>query len=350
MVEGGVGHGCGHNLLGVGCLAAAVALKEELESTGKEGTVVFYGTPAEELLTGKGFMAKEGAFRDVDVMIAWHPGAASRISLGSMNGVEGLVVKFHGKTAHAAMNPQDGRSALDDLQLMNMGVEFLREHVTSDIRIHYVITRGGMVPNIVPDLCEGKYMVRGLDREVIVDVMNRVKDCAEGAAKMTGTTVEFVPEGGVYPTMQNKVLADVMQQVREQLPAIEYTEEELKWADEMNRTNPRFREGMVPVDSTVLPVIYANNAASSDFGDVMHIVPAVNITETTSALLSGGHSWMITSIGFNGMLRAGKVMAAGAMALVDDHSLVEKAKEEFKQAMKGTEYICPITDDIPKPF
>lgn len=355
VVPGGAGHGCGHNLLGVGCLAAAIALKEELEATGKEGTIVFYGTPAEELLTGKGIMAKNGAFIDVDVMLAWHPGSVSRISMGSMNGVEGLGVKFHGKTAHAAMNPQDGRSALDAIQLMNMGVEFLREHVTSDIRIHYTITRGGMAPNIVPDLCEGKYMVRGLDREAIVDVMNRVKDCAEGAAKMTGTTVEFVPEGGVYPTMQNRVLAELMQAVKEQLPGIEYTEEELKFADEMNRTNPRFREGIPPIDNRTMPIEYTNNAASSDFGDVMHIVPGVNFTETTSATLSGGHSWMITacagcSIGFKGMLRAAKTMACGAMAMVDDHSIVEKAKAEFKEAMKGSEYICPMTDDIPMPF
>ncbi len=355
VVEGGLGHGCGHNLLGVGCVAACVGIKEELEARGKEGTVIYYGCPAEEQLTGKGFMAKEGAFKECDIMIAWHPGPVNINSYGSMNGVESIIVKFHGKTAHAAMNPQDGRSALDALQLMNMGVEFLREHVTDDVRIHYVITNGGLAPNIVPDYAEGKFFSRALSREATVDAMNRIKECAYGAARMTGTTVEIINEGGIYPGLQNHVLVDVMQRVREQIPLVEWTEEELKFADEINRTSPAYKEGMPPISDQIMPVVNSNGAASSDFGDVMHIVPSVQNTECTAATLSGGHSWMVTAcsgstIGLKGMLRAAKVMAAGAMEIYDDHSIVDRAKAEFKEAMHGTEYVCPITDDVRAPF
>ena len=223
VVPGGIGHGCGHNLLGVGCLGAVVGLKAELEASGKEGTVIFYGCPAEEQLTAKGFMAKNGAFKECDFTIAWHPGSTNQNTYGTMNGIEGAIFRFHGKTSHAAANPQDGRSALDAVQLMNMGVEFLREHVTSDVRMHYFIMDGGLAPNIVPDYAASKFFIRALTREACVDAFNRVVKCAEGAAHMTETTVEIERLGGLYPTLQNKVLVDIMQKVREELPDVEYT-------------------------------------------------------------------------------------------------------------------------------
>ena len=185
VVEGGVGHGCGHNLLGAGCVAACVGLADELERTGKEGTIIFYGCPAEEQLTGKGFMAKNGAFKECDFTIAWHPSSTNRNTYGTMNGVEGAIFHFRGKTSHAALNPQDGRSALDAVQLMNIGVEFLREHVTPDVRMHYQILEGGMAANIVPDVSSVKYFVRALSREANIDAYQRVVECAYGAARMT---------------------------------------------------------------------------------------------------------------------------------------------------------------------
>ena len=246
VVPGGIGHGCGHNLLGVGCLGAVIGLKAELEASGKDGTIIFYGCPAEEQLTGKGFMAKAGAFYECDFNIAWHPGGTNQNTIGVMNGVEAGFFRFHGKTSHAAANPQDGRSALDAVQLMNIGSEFLREHVTSDVRIHYVITNGGLAPNIVPDYAESKFFVRALTREAVVDTFNRLIKCAEGAAHMTETTLEIERLGGIYPTMQNKVMANIMQKVREELPDVEYTEEELKFADEINRAQPQYVEGVTP--------------------------------------------------------------------------------------------------------
>jgi len=356
VIPGGNGHGCGHNLLGVGCLAAAIGLKAELEASGKEGTVVFYGCPAEEQIMGKGFMAKNGAFYECDFTITWHPGFAGMNFTGIANGMEGAVFRFKGKTAHAAQNPYDGRSALDALQLMNMGTEFLREHVTDDVRIHYVITNGGLAANIVPDFAESQYFVRAKSREAVMDAFDRVIKCAKGAAMMTDTDVEIVRTGGVYPQKQNLVLANIMQKLREELPEVEYTEEELRFADELNRTQPGYVEGKTPpVNNKTTPLIDFAPAASSDYGDVMHICPGVMNMECCSNTLSGGHSWMVTassgsSIGMKGMIRAAKVMAGGAYDLVCDPAAQKAAKEEFEKYMGGRKYICPATDEIKWPY
>ncbi len=356
VVEGGIGHGCGHNLLGVGCLGACIGLKAELEASGKEGTIIFYGCPAEEQLTGKGFMARGGAFTECDFVMAWHPSTTSQNSYGVMNGVEGALFHFHGKTSHAAGNPHLGRSALDALQIMNIGAEFLREHVTDDVRIHYNIISGGLAPNIVPDYAESKYFVRALTREACVDAFNRLLKCAEGAALMTDTTVEVERLGGIYPTKQNKVLLELMQKIREELPPIEYTEEELKFADEINKKQAAYQEGVTePIETEIKPLGNFNYGGSTDFGDVQHIRPGVLNFEATSATLSGGHSWMVTacsgsSIGMKGMIRAAKILAAGCYDLICNPELQEAAKKEFEESMNGKEYVCPITDDIPWPY
>ena len=356
IVPGGIGHGCGHNLLGVGCLGACIGLKAELEASGKDGTVIFYGCPAEEQLTGKGFMAKAGAFYECDFTIAWHPGVSNRNSYAPMIGVEGAIFKFHGKTSHAAANPQDGRSALDAVQLMNIGAEFLREHVTDDVRMHYNIIDGGLAPNIVPDYAASKYFVRAITREAVVDTFNRLVKCAEGAAHMTETTLEIERLGGIYPTMQNHVLVDIMQKVREEIPEVEYTEEELRFADEINRAQPQYVEGVTPpIEYETVPVVPFNSGASTDYGDVMHIAPSVQNTDCTWSTLSGGHSWMVTacsgsSIGMKGMIRAAKVMAGGAWDLICDPEAQAAARAEFDREMAGKQYECPITDEVAWPY
>ncbi len=356
VVEGGNGQGCGHNLLGVGCLGACIGLKAELEASGKEGTIIFYGCPGEEQLIGKGLMAREGAFAECDFTIAWHPGTTNQNTYGAMNGVEGAIFRFYGKTSHAAANPQDGRSALDALQIMNIGAEFLREHVTDDVRIHYFIMNGGLAPNIVPDFAQSKFFVRALSREACIDAFNRLLKCAEGAALMTETRVEIERLGGIYPTMQNKVLCDIMQKVRDELPDVEYTEEEIKFADEINRKQPQYQEGITePIDYQKKPMGTYNGGASTDYGDVMHIAPSVQNADTTASSLAGGHSWMITacsgsSIGMKGMIRAAKVMAGGAYDLICSPELQAAAKKEFEEAMAGRKYVCPITDEVAWPY
>jgi aminobenzoyl-glutamate utilization protein B len=356
VVPGGIGHGCGHNLLGVGCLGACLGLKAELEASGKEGTVIFYGCPAEEQLSGKGFMAKNGAFYECDFNIQWHPSSSNRNSYSPSNGVEGAFFRFRGRTAHAAGNPQNGRSALDAVQLMNLGVEFLREHVTDDVRMHYIITDGGLAPNVVPDYAESKYFVRGITREGIDDAFARVVKCAEGAAHMTETTLEIERLGGIYPTMQNKVLVDLMQKIREELPDVEYTEEELAFADGINANSPLYEPGVTkPISYENEPPVEEFGGGSTDYADVMHICPSVANSDCCWATLSGGHSWMVTacsghSMGMKGMIRAAKVMAAGAWDLICDPELQAKAKAEFEEAMAGRKYVCPITDEVAWPY
>ena len=356
VVQDGPGHGCGHNLLGVGCVAACIGLKAELEHSRKDGTIIYYGCPAEEQLTGKGFMAKQGAFYECDLTITWHPGTSNEATLGVNNGVQGAIFHFKGKTSHAAALPWEGRSALDAVQLMNMGVEFLREHVTDDVRMHYQILDGGMPPNIVPDNSSVKYFVRAQSWEAVKDAYQRVIKCAECAAHMTETKLSIENLGGIYPTLQNRVMSEVMQKMREEIAPPEYTEDELKFAEEINSLSPQYQKGVTPpIDYKIRPLTDAPAGGSTDYGDVQHICPGVLNPGCTAPALSGGHTWMITasggtSIGMKGMLYAGKIMAAGANEMIEHAELVEAAKKEFEETMAGTKYECPITDDIPWPY
>lgn len=212
LVEGGLGHGCGHNLLGTGCLAAAVAVKHWLETTGTPGTVRYYGCPAEETGGGKAFMARDGLFDDLDAAFNFHPFVANVASKGSMLGVTELKFRFHGVSAHAAAAPEEGRSALDAVELMNVGVNYLREHMPQSARVHYVITHGGEAPNIVPHEAEVWYFVRAPLPDQVEDVTERVRRIAEGAALMTDT--RFDEEFSSYNAgvLNNHALADLQYQ------------------------------------------------------------------------------------------------------------------------------------------
>ena len=354
---GAPGHGCGHNLLGAGTVAAVIGLKAELQASGGSGTVIFYGCPAEELLLGKGYMAKGGAFAECDVTLAWHPDSSSDLTLGVFTSVESGTVRFKGHTAHAAGNPQDGRSALDAAQLFCLGVEFMREHVTDDVRMHYIYTDGGLAPNIVPDTAAVKIIVRAKSRDAVLDAFGRVLKCAEGASIMTETQLEIERLGGLYPTLQNKVLAHHVHKVFSELPEVEYTEEELAFCDAINRHNPLYKEGTTPpVRPELLPLAPTDLFASTDYGDVMHIRPSLTINVVTSPTLCSGHSWMMTasagsSVGMKGMLQAAKLIAIAAHGLCEDPSIVEAAKAEFDEVFKTRKpYESPITDAVKCPF
>ncbi len=356
IIQDGIGHGCGHNLLGVGCLGACIGLKAALEENKQTGTIIFYGCPAEEQLTGKGFMAKNGAFQECDFTYAWHPATINQDTMGNHTGVEGFYVHFKGKTAHAAAAPHLGRSALDAAQLMNLGVEFLREHVTDDVRIHYTFTDGGLAPNIVPGTASLKYFIRALDRKNIIDTVARVKKCAEGAAIMTETTYEIEPIGGLYPTLQNSVLCQAVQDARAIVPLQEYTEEELQFADEINQKFDTYKSGKTqPMNYQDQTLQHFNIYGSTDYGDVQHICPGFQVREATASTLTPGHSWAMTAcsgstIGEKGMIRAAKLMAIASYDIMSHPEKLEAAKEEFKQEMNGSVYECPITDDIPWPY
>ncbi|HJA36981.1 MAG TPA: amidohydrolase [Firmicutes bacterium] len=361
VCAGAPGQGCGHNLLGVSCVGAALGMKAELEERGLEGTVVFYGCPAEEVLTGKAFMAREGAFRDLDVAFSWHGSTSNNLSTGTMTGLNSAIFHFKGITAHAGGDPHNGRSALDAVELMNVGANYLREHVTSDVRIHYVIKEGGTAPNIVPDNASVWYYVRAMSREAIEDTYRRLILVAEGAAHMTETQLEIEYLGGCYNTLNPVMLTNLTHDVMEQIEMPHWTDEELAFADELNKKSQQYQavkdSGKLengPLCTFVEPVAKRDGYGSTDVGDVQHIVPCVQVMTATCNLAAPGHSWQITScagmsIGMKGMLFGSKVMAATAMKLVEDPKLVEQAKEEFNKQMNGRTYNCPIPKEIPVP-
>ena len=353
---GGPGQGCGHNLLCVAPLAAAYGLKEELRQRNIQATVVYYGCPAEERLTGKGFMARGGAFRELDIAFSWHGSSVNSVSVGRSAGLNSAVFHFHGRTAHAGGDPHNGRSALDAVELMNVGANYLREHVTPDTRIHYVITDGGTAPNIVPDRAAVWYYVRALSRESIEDTYRRLVGVAEGAAKMTGTSVEVEYLGGCYETMPNHVLTGLLHQCLLDSGLPEWTEEELRFADALNRNSPHYNPAVhkTPLCTEVLPIGSRDGSASTDVAEVMHIVPCASANTVMSNLASGGHSWQVTaccgsSIGIKGMLYGARTLALAAVRAVEQPDIIRAAKAEFAASMGEKVYQCPIPDDLPVP-
>ncbi|MBQ4506842.1 MAG: amidohydrolase [Firmicutes bacterium] len=355
------GQGCGHNLLNVACLAAAVGAKAEMEEKKLPGTIVFYACPAEEVLTGKVFMARNGAFRDLDICFAWHGNSQNRVHFGTMNGLNSAIFHYSGRTSHAGGAPWQGRSALDAAELTNVGANYLREHVTPDIRIHYSYKEAGTAPNIVPDRASVWYYVRGLSREAIEDAYRRLVLCAEGAAHMTETELEVEFLGGCYNTMPNKVLTDLCHDTMAEIGVPEWTEEEKAFADALNKQSPRYEEVLRsgeldngPISTIINDVEYETGGGSTDVGDVDHICPCCQVNTATYNLAAPGHSWQITacsgmSIGFKGMLFGGKVVAAAALKAIEQPELVEKAKAEFAEATKSSPYKCPIPMDVPVP-
>ncbi len=361
VVVGDPGQGCGHNLLNTACLAAAIGMKAEMEEKKLSGTVVFYGCPAEEVLTGKVFMARNGAFTDLDCAIAWHGGMANGTSLGGGNGLNSAIFHFKGRTAHAGGDPYNGRSALDAAELMSVGANYLREHVTSDIRIHYSYKEAGTAPNIVPDRAAVWYYVRGMSRQAIEEVYDRLVKVAKGAAMMTETELEIEFLGGCYNGMANKVMAETIYETFSEMEAPTYTDEELKFAEELNKQSPNLetakKNGMLesgPIFKGVTPLVERSGGGSSDVADVAHIVPTASVNTATCNAAAPGHSWQITacagmSIGYKGMIYGGKVVAAAGLKMIEKPELLKAAKEEFDAKMKNNPYKCPIPKDIPVP-
>ena len=363
VVEGGAGQGCGHNLLCVAHMGAAIGLKAELEASGKEGTIVYYGCPAEEVLTGKGFMARGGAFDELDMSIAFHSGTTNEVDLKGGLALNSAEFKFKGITAHAGGDPYNGRSALDAVELMNVGANYLREHVKSDVRIHYVITNGGMAPNIVPDRASVWYYVRAPKRELVNEVYDRLVKVAKGAAMMTETEVEIDFKGGCYETMNNKTLVNVMYDCLHEIPYDEWTAEEIAFAKSLNEASePNWTQRIEMTGLTrndhlftgVAPIRGGSGGGSTDVGDVQHICPGVFFNTACYALGVPGHSWQITastgsSIGEKGMTHAARAMALCALKVIENPEILKEAKAEFDEAMGGKKYICPIPAEIPVP-
>ena len=372
--EGGCGHGCGHNLLGAGAFAAALGIKAYLESSGQSGTVTLYGCPGEEGGAAKAFMARDGLWYQLDAALTWHPDDANEVVTGSTNACIQTQYKFTGVAAHAAGEPDQGRSALDAVELMNIGVQFLREHMGDKARVHYAITdAGGRSPNVVQPKASVLYMVRSDRVAEAVELQARVDNIAKGAALMTETKLEVQFIDGLAEIVPNYALERVLYRNFQALGVPAYTEEELAFADALAQTYATankvpgigaqydfaIKEKVVELrqesgrsmNNFLMPLYQdkAFNPGSSDVGDVSWQCPTAQIHVSAWPNGCPGHSWQIvscghTSLGHKAAIHAGKVLAAAAIDLFADPTLLEEAKVEFaKRTAEG--YTCPTPAD-----
>ena len=357
VVPGGYGHACGHNLLGTANVGAVIGAKREMEARGLTGTLVFYGCPAEELAAGKGIMAAAGLFDRLDACLVFHPDVRNVVQRGSNASCFGMKIAYHGRSAHAGGSPQDGRSALKAVELCGIGTQYLREHFTPDVRVHYCIDQGGAAMNIIPDYAQASYGVRANTVEEAREVKRRVLNVARGAAMMTETTLEVEDLSGCYDTLNNGVLGELMDECLRAVPFEPWTEEELELARKLNETNPRVYEGMcrrngiepgTQLFTGVAPANFDREMASTDAGDVMHIAPGINFGTACAPICAMPHTWQAASayggeIGIKGMICGAKAMALCALRLMESPETVAAAKEEFLRSTGGVPYECPMS-------
>ena len=379
LCPGAAGHGCGHNMFGVGSIAAAVGVKKYLEDTGHSGTVVYFGTPGEEGGSGKAFMAREGVFDELDAAVAWHPSDLNAVMTGSSLANVQVAYHFKGVASHAAAAPHLGRSALDAVELMNMGVQFLREHVIQEARIHYAITNtGGYSPNVVQPYAEVLYLIRAPKNKQVEEIYRRVNKIAEGAAHMTETRVEIDFVKGCSNLVSNKVIAKKLWENLTELGAPEYTKEEMELAQAIHDSvGESCYESIEKVAKTcdketkkevlahrgeamyrfVAPFdpVGIMSFGSTDVGDVSWNCPTAQAYVATWAAGTPGHSWQVVSqgkseIAHKGMLYAGKSIALAAIKMMEEPERIAKARKEYDEVMKDQEYI-PIPEGIePRPI
>ncbi|MFP3125896.1 M20 family metallopeptidase [Ectobacillus funiculus] len=351
LASGGNGHGCGHNLLGVGSLAAAIAIRYYMEQNGLKGTVKYYGCPAEEGGGGKAFMARTGVFQDVDIAFTWHPWDENLAYNATMLATCQAYFKFKGKSSHASFNPHLGRSALDAVELMNVGANFLREHIIPEARLHYAITNtGGLAPNVVQAEAEVLYKLRAPKMHQVKEILERIYNVAEGAALMTGTEVEIQFDAASADLIPNITLGTLMHDQFTKIGAVSYTKEEFDFAEAIQATFSEEQKKVLRKSNRVLSdTINSYNkkpdfiAASTDVGDVSWLVPTGQVYVNTFAFGTLPHSWQLvaqgkSSIAHKGILLAGKVIAASAIEVMQNPELIQKAKDEHKEQLEGEVY------------
>lgn len=327
------GHACGHHLFGTASSAAAIAVKNWLMANKKEGTIRFYGTPAEEGGSGKVYMVRAGLFSDVDAVFHWHPGSGNGASPSTTLANKTGKFRFYGTAAHAAAAPERGRSALDAVEAMNAMVNMMREHVTQETRIHYVITRGGEAPNVVPAFAEVYYYVRHPNRDEVKSVWDRIEKAAQGAALGTDTRFEVEITGGVYDMLPNETLSKIMDANLRKVGGYTYSDAEREFALKIQKTFPGTPP---PLESTnqIGPFELRAGSASTDVGDVSYVVPTAGMYAATYVPGTAGHSWQAvaaggTSIGPKGMMIAAKTMALSVMDVFTNQAVLVEAKKEL---------------------
>jgi len=343
------GHACGHHLFGVGSVAAAIAVREWMVQNRIRGTLRLYGTPAEEGGSGKVYIARSGALDDVDAVLHWH--ASDRNDAGPNTSLANVSAKFrfHGVSAHAAGFPERGRSALDGVEAMNHMVNLMREHVPQETRIHYVITRGGEAPNVVPDFAEVYYYVRHPLGTTVHELFQRILKAADGAALGTGTTVDHEIIGGVYQVLPNEALARVMDANLRRVGGITYDARELAFAREIHKTFPPDALA-IGTESTIADFQEYRSGGSTDVGDVSWRVPTVGLRTATWVPGTASHSWQAvaaggTSIGIKGMVVAAKTLALTAVDLFTQPPLLSSARAEFDGRIPSGFVYKPLLGD-----
>ena len=362
------GHGCGHHLLGTAAVQAAVAVRRWMEKTGVPGRIRFYATPAEEGRSGKTFMLRAGCFADLDVCISWHPDYRRGIG-GSTLASIGVTYRFDGVSAHAAVSPHLGRSALDAVELMNVGCNYLREHIVPEARIHYAITdSGGSMPNVVQAHAEVCYSIRAPHSGVLADIYRRVEDIAKGAALMTGTAVESRPFSFYADYLDNPTLNLLTKECMAAVIDENYSEEELSYARKFQAAlpepwlaeNARFAAAYgseksaayigSPIALYEMPVAHPK-PPSSDLGNVSWVVPCVCLNTACYAAGTPLHSWQATAQGRSALAHHGRTNAAAAMALISAElylrpELINQAKRDLEEAKGGEDYVCLLPDSV----
>jgi len=372
LEPGKPGHGCGHNIHGVSGMAAAISVKSAMKKHQIMGTIKFFGCPAEENFSGKVYMIRDGYFGDVDAVISHHPSAMNETSLLSSLAVNSVKFHFYGKASHAGGSPEQGRSALDAVELMNIGVNYLREHVVQDARIHYIIEKGGDQPNIVPPYSRSWYYVRAPERDQMMFIYDWVLDIARGAALMTRTElkVEFIE--GCHNYIPNKTIAELIVRNMREIGLPKYTDDDLKFASQIAETvtpemkNAQLRKSKRPgwkrlVNELIDPELPdpwgegETSHGSTDVADVSWHTPTVEFSTATWILGTPAHSWQAVAqsgvgFGHKSLIFAAKVMATTAIDLLTNEDELNKAKREHNRRIGNAKYVSPIPTDKKPPL
>ncbi len=353
LISGGSGHACGHHLFGTASVAAGIVIKSWMKNDKINGTLRVYGTPAEEGGAGKVYMVRAGLFDDVDAVLHWHPSSKNNANPGSSLANKSAKFRFYGETSHAAVSPERGRSALDGVESMNQMVNMLREHVPQETRIHYVITKGGEAPNVVPAFAEVFYYVRNPEVANVKAIFERVVKTAQGAAIGTETTMDYEIIHGLYNLLPNETLSEVMYKNLVAVGGVKYNDEEIKFAQQILDTY----DGDYNIESAEEIISYSvenrNGGGSTDVGDVSWKVPTAGMSAATWVPGTSAHTWQAvaaggTSIGIKGMLIAAKTIALTAHDIFTDSDIIIRAKKELKERIgKNDPYKSLIGDRDP---
>jgi len=372
LKPGAPGHGCGHNIHGTSGMAAAIAAKKAMETLGIKGTIKFFGCPAEENFSGKVFMVRDGVFNGIDAVVSHHPGTMNAVTLKSTLANYSVKFHFYGKASHAAGSPEEGRSALDAVELMNIAVNYLREHIIQDARIHYVIEKGGTQPNIVPDYARSWYLIRAPERDQLDEIYQRILKIAQGAALMTETThkVEFIK--GVSNKIPNRVISELIVKNMREIGTPKYDEKDLEFARKIAETiskeakirglrksgRPDWEQLVDKLIDDTIPDPWGEGEVSygsTDVADVSWIAPTVEFSTAAWVLGTPGHSWQAvaqsgSSLGHKSLIFAAKVMAATVIDLLTKPEILNAAKEEHKKRLRGRKYKSPLPPDLKPPL